>query len=125
MDFVVPADQGVKLKEGEKRDEYLELARELKKLWNMKVTLMPIVIRALRTIPKESVKELMDLEMIGQVETIQNTVKIGRIDTGTGGLGNKKANGDYPSYNIVELGQNTENSSGDSSDKPSANFEVR
>ena len=31
VDFVVPADHRVKLKESEKEDEYLELARELKK----------------------------------------------------------------------------------------------
>ena len=31
MDFVVPADHRVKIKEREKRDKYLDLARELKK----------------------------------------------------------------------------------------------
>ena len=30
MDFAVPADHKVKLKESEKRDKYLDLARELK-----------------------------------------------------------------------------------------------
>ena len=35
---------------------------ELKKLWNMKVTVIPIVIDALGTITKESVQELEDLE---------------------------------------------------------------
>ena len=40
VDFAVPAEQRVKLKESEKRDKYLDLAREMKKLWNMKVTVM-------------------------------------------------------------------------------------
>ena len=31
VDFAVPADYRVKLKEGEKRDKYLDLDRELKK----------------------------------------------------------------------------------------------
>ena len=31
VDFAVPADSRVKLKESEKRDEYQDLARELKK----------------------------------------------------------------------------------------------
>ena len=31
MGFIVPADYGVELKENEKRDNYLDLARELKK----------------------------------------------------------------------------------------------
>ena len=57
MKFVVPADRRVKLIENEKRDKYLELAPELKKkkqqLWNMKVTVMPIVIGGLGTIALE------------------------------------------------------------------------
>ena len=36
VDFAIPADHMVKLKENEKRDKYLNLARELKKLWNMR-----------------------------------------------------------------------------------------
>ena len=31
MDFALPADHWVELKESEKRDKYLDLARELKK----------------------------------------------------------------------------------------------
>ena len=58
MDFAVLADHRVKLKESEKRDKYLDLARELKKIWNMKVTLIPIVIGALSTIDKRLVKSL-------------------------------------------------------------------
>ena len=52
MDFAVPADHRVKLKENEKKDKYLDLAKELKKLWNMKVTVIPIVIGALGTVTK-------------------------------------------------------------------------
>ena len=50
MDFAVPADHRIKLKEWEKKDKYLNLARDLKKLWNMKVTIIPIVIRAFGTV---------------------------------------------------------------------------
>ena len=44
--FAVPADHRIKLKEYEKKDKYFDLARELKKLWNMKGTIIPIVIGA-------------------------------------------------------------------------------
>ena len=45
VDFAVPADHRIKLKECEKKDKYLNLARELKiNLWNMKVTIIPILI---------------------------------------------------------------------------------
>ena len=46
QDFDPLADHRVKLKENETRNKYLDLAKELKKLWNMKVTVIPIVIRA-------------------------------------------------------------------------------
>ena len=70
MDFVVPANHWVKLKESEKRDKYLILVRELKKLWNMKVTFIPIVIGALGTVTEGLLKGLEDLDIRGRVETI-------------------------------------------------------
>ena len=50
VDFAVPADHGIKLKECGKKNKYLDLAREFKKLWNMKVTIVQIVIDAFGTI---------------------------------------------------------------------------
>ena len=44
VDFAVPADHRINLKEREKKDKYLDLARELKKLWNMKVTIAPFML---------------------------------------------------------------------------------
>ena len=71
VDFAVPADHRIKLKECEKKDKYLDLARELKKLWNMQVTIIPIVIGAFGTVTKGLLKGLEDLEFGGRVETIQ------------------------------------------------------
>ena len=71
VDFAVPADQRIKLKEYEKKDKYLDLARELKKLWNMKATIVPIVISPFCTITKGLLKGLEDLEVGGWIETIQ------------------------------------------------------
>ena len=52
MDFAVSEDHRIQLKVGEKRDKYLDLVSELKKLWDMKVTVLPIVVGELGTIPK-------------------------------------------------------------------------
>ena len=49
--FAISVDHTIKLEESEKRDEYPDLTRELKKLWNMKVTVIPIVFAALGKIP--------------------------------------------------------------------------
>ena len=43
----------IKLKESEEKDKYLNLAKELKRLWNIKVTMIPIVIGDLGTITKD------------------------------------------------------------------------
>ena len=57
----------------ETRDKYLDLTRELKKLWIMKVTMIPIVVGALGTIPNE------DLEIRGQGNNNPvNSIKIGQ-----------------------------------------------
>ena len=85
VDFAVPADHRVKLKENEKKDKYLNLAWELKKLWNLKVSIIPIVIGALGAITKGLIK-------------------------GTGRHGN---NGTSIDYCIVEISQNIEKSPGD------------
>ena len=52
VDFSSPAGHKVKMKESEKTDKYLNLVKELKKQWNMKVTVMPIVVGVLGTVPK-------------------------------------------------------------------------
>ena len=56
-----------------KKRQYLDLARELKKLWNMKVTVILTIISALWTISKGLVKGIEELEIGGQAETIQTT----------------------------------------------------
>ena len=82
VNFIVPADHRIKPKECEKRDKYLDLARELKKLWNMQVTIIPIIPIDIRwqlyqlqlvRLTKALLKGLEDLEVGGRVETIQTT----------------------------------------------------
>ena len=71
--FAVPADHRINMKECEEEDKYLDLARELKKLWNIKVTIVPIVIGAFGTLSKGLLKGLEDLEVGRRVETVQMT----------------------------------------------------
>ena len=65
----VLVDHRIKLKEIEKKDQYLDLVRELKKLRNMKVTVIPIKTGALSTVTKGLLQGLMDLEIRGRMET--------------------------------------------------------
>ena len=60
------ADHRGKLKESEKRVKYLDLAGELKALWSLKVTVIPIVISALGTVNKRLAKGLEELAEVEQ-----------------------------------------------------------
>ena len=83
VDFVASADHRVKIKENEKKDKYLDFIRVLKRLWIIKVTVIP---------PWDS------------------SQKIGK---GTGRLENKGTCGDHSDLRIIKIGQNTEKSPGD------------
>ena len=64
VDFAVPAEYRIKLKEIEK-DKYFDPAIELKMLWNMKMTIIPIIIGALGTVTEGLGKGLEDSEIRG------------------------------------------------------------
>ena len=53
------------MKESEKREKYLDLARELKKEWSMEVMVLPIIVRSLGMIPKNLEKKLEEMEIRG------------------------------------------------------------
>ena len=83
MDFAVLTDHRIKLKENEKRDKFLDFAREIKKnLWNMKETVIPIMIISLGTVTKGLIQGVEGLEINRRVER-------------------------NPNYSIIEIGKNT------------------
>ena len=51
IDFACPCDRRVDTKELEKIEHYQDLARQLRNIWNMKVSVIPLVIGALGTTP--------------------------------------------------------------------------
>ena len=60
------------MKEIKKVNKYLDLLHENKKnMWNMKVTVLPVVVSLLVTFPKRFVKKMEELEIRGRIETIQ------------------------------------------------------
>ena len=88
MDLAGAADHRIKLKESAKKDKYLDLARELKKML------------------KHESDNYTNRDWCFWYSHP-------RIIKGTGGLGNKRTSGDHPNYYIIENGQNTEKSPGD------------
>ena len=76
VEFVARMDHKVKIKEKEKRDNYLDLAGEQKRLWNMRLSVIPIRIGALGTVHKDLVIRLKELEIGRRAEPIQTTALI-------------------------------------------------
>ena len=58
IDFAIPYDTRVDDKEVERIEKYLDLARKLKKVWSMNVTVVPLVVGALGTPAKAIEKRL-------------------------------------------------------------------
>ena len=70
MVFAVQATQNQRKR---KKKQLLRSCQRSKKLWNMKLKVMPIVIGALGTIPKGLVRELEKVEIGGRVEASKTT----------------------------------------------------
>ena len=61
VDFAISVVHRMKLKESKKTDKYQNLTGVLKKLWNIKWTVISIVVGALGAIPKVLEKKLEEL----------------------------------------------------------------
>ena len=77
IDVAVPGDARVELKEKEKIDKYQDLAKEFKKLWKVKIRVVPNVIGAIGTIPKGLVGHLESIMVNLYVAQIQKTALLG------------------------------------------------
>ena len=52
IDFAVPGDSRIEEKEKDKIEKCQDLGRELQKIWNVKVKILPLVVGLLGAMPK-------------------------------------------------------------------------
>ena len=52
IDFAVPGHSRIEEREKYKTEKYQDLGRELQKIWNAKVKIIPLVVGSLGAIPK-------------------------------------------------------------------------
>ena len=76
IDFAIHYDSRVNNKEMEKIKKYQNLARELRKLWNMKVKVILIIIGTLRITQRQVKKRLEVIGVETSVKELQKTVII-------------------------------------------------
>ena len=76
IDFVYPNDGRVDAREFEKIEHCQDLARELKKIWNKKVKVTPLVLGTLGTTPTKLRKWLREIGIETQISELEKTVHI-------------------------------------------------
>ena len=76
-DFAVPGDSRIEEKEKDKIEKYQELGRELQKIWNVKVKIIPLVVGSLGAIPKQFGNRLKQICIAVGIAQVQKTVLLG------------------------------------------------
>ena len=74
INFACPYDGKVNTKELEKIEHYQDLAQELRKIWNMKVKVIPLVMGALGTTSIKLQNWLKEIGIETQIPELQKTV---------------------------------------------------
>ena len=77
IDFVVPGDSRIEEKEKEKKEMYQDLRRELQKIWNVRVKIIPLVVGSLCAIPKHFGNRLRESGVTAEIGQVQKTVLLG------------------------------------------------
>ena len=77
IDVAIPEDSGVKEKEAEKVEKYQNLAREPRRMWEVKTKVVPIVLGALGTVPLRLKGNLKDIGVDTPITLIQKSALLG------------------------------------------------
>ena len=73
LDVAIPADVNIRNKEQEKIIKYQDLAREIRKIWNVSTKVIPIVMGALGTVTDRLEQYLKDIGVTTRIELIQKS----------------------------------------------------
>ena len=77
IDFAVPADSRIEEKEKDKIEKYQDLARELQKIWNVKVKIIPLLVGTLGALPNQFGNRLKQIGITAGTAQVQKTVLLG------------------------------------------------
>ena len=77
IDFAVPRDIRIEEKEKEKIEKDQALGRELQKIWNVKVKIIPLVLGPLAALPKQFGNRLKQIGITVLTAQVQKTVLLG------------------------------------------------
>jgi hypothetical protein len=73
----IPGDRNVVQKEAEKKLKYKNLCTEIKRMWNLKCTIIPVIIRATGRVTRSSRKNLEAVPGTHSIDSLQKTAILG------------------------------------------------
>ena len=73
IDFACPFDSKIEEREKDKMKDYNDLKRKLKKMWDMPVKVIPVVVGVLETTPKKLKQQLSDIGIDIRIVELQKT----------------------------------------------------
>ena len=79
IDFAVPRDCRIE-KEIEKIEKYQDVRRELQKIWNVRVKIIPLVVGSLGAIPKQFGNRLKETGITAEIGQAQKTILLGTAE---------------------------------------------
>ena len=74
IDFEVSGDNRIEQKEKDKIEKYQDLGKELQKIWNLKVKIIPLVVGSLGDIPKQFGNRLKEIVITVGTAQVQKMV---------------------------------------------------
>ena len=77
IDFAVPGDSRIEEKEKDKIEKYQDFRRELQKIWNVKVKVIPLVVGSFGAIPKQFGNRLKQIGIAVGTAQVQKAFLLG------------------------------------------------
>ena len=77
IDVAIPADRNVVQKEAEKKLKYKSLCIEMQRMWNLKCTIVPVIIGATGIVTRSLKKNLETVPGKHSVDSLQKTAILG------------------------------------------------
>ena len=77
IDLAVPGDSRIEGKEKDKIEKYQDFGRELQKIWNVKMKIIPLVVGSFGAIPKQFGNSFKQIVVTAGTAQVQKTVLLG------------------------------------------------
>ena len=79
--MAIPADRNVVQKEAEKKLKYNSLCIEIQRMWNLKCTVVPVIIGATGIVTRSLKKNLETVPGKHSIDSVQKTAILGTAHT--------------------------------------------